>query len=155
MVAIVEPVPPTHLVAIRREQVLHFITQTLQVPVRSAQPWVHGVGLFEMDDPVVRGSFTLHPPFPLGLDEEGEEFFVRFILHDHGEGFRALHGYRTGWLMFIGIPLDYRNTQGLADVVGTFGQFHYWNHTDRRHARSLVRASFPENDLVPRDVVFR
>ena len=72
MVAIVEPVPPTHLVAIRREQVLHFITQTLQVPVRSTQPWVHGVGLFEMDDPVVRGSFTMHPPFPLGLDEEGE-----------------------------------------------------------------------------------
>lgn len=57
--------------------------------------------------------------------------------------------------MFIGIPLDYRNTQCLSDVVGTFGQFHYWNHNDRRRVRSLVRASFPNNALVPRDVVFR
>lgn len=104
---------------------------------------------------VVRGSFTQHPPFPLGLDEAGNELFVRFIPHHQGEGFRSIHGHQTGWLMFIGVPLDYRNTQCLADVVGTFGQFHYWNHNDRHRVRSLVRASFPNNTLVPRDMVFR
>ena len=57
--------------------------------------------------------------------------------------------------MFIGIPLDYRNTQCIADMVGSFGQFHYWNSTDRRKVRSLVRASFPDNALVPRSVTFR
>lgn len=155
MVAIVEPIPPEHIVAIRREHVLNFITQTLHVPVRSTQPWFHSIGLFEMEDPVVRGSFTMHPSFPLGVDDAGNDFFVRFIPQNHGEGFRALHGHHTVWLMFIGIPLDYCNTQALADVVGTFGQFHYWNHNDHHRARSLVRASFPDNALVPRDVVFR
>ena len=49
---------------------------------------------------------------------------------------------------------DYRNEEILSEVVGTFGQFHYWNHEDDRLARSLVYASFPDNLLVPRDVVF-
>ena len=155
MVAIVEPIPPPELVGVRRQQVLDFLVQVMHVPVISAQTWFQGVGLFEMEDPVVRGSFTLHPPFPLGVDDEGNEFFVRFIPHNQGEGFRAIHGQRTGWLMFIRIPLDYRNTQCIADMVGSFGQFHYWNSTDRRKVRSLVRASFPDNALVPRSVTFR
>ena len=125
MVAIVEPVPPAHLVGVRRQQVLNFLVQTMHVPVLSAQTWFQGVGLFEMEEPVVRASFTSHPPFPLGLDEDGQEIFVRFILHNQGEGFRALHGHRQGWLMFIGIPLDYRNTQCIDDMVSTFVQFHY------------------------------
>lgn len=131
MVAIVEPLPPAHLVRVRRQQVLNFLIQTMHVPVISTQTWFQGVGLFEIEDPVVHGSFTLHSPFPLGVDEEGNEFFVRFIPHNQGEGFHVIHDHRTRWLMFIGVPLDYRNTQCLADVVGTFGQFHYWNSTDR------------------------
>src|SRR4051812_33593360 len=57
--------------------------------------------------------------------------------------------------MLIGVPPDYRNTRFLSEVVGTFGQFHSWDHTDRRLVRSIVHASFPDNALVPRDVVFR
>lgn len=87
MVAIIEPIPLAHLVGIRRQRVLDFLTQTMHVPVLSTQTWFQGVGLFEMEDHVVRGSFTLHPPFPLGIDEEGNEFFVRFIPHNEGEGF--------------------------------------------------------------------
>lgn len=56
--------------------------------------------------------------------------------------------------MFIGVPLDYRNTKHLADVVSTFGQFHYWDHADRRRVHSLVYASFPDDILVPQSVVF-
>lgn len=47
--------------------------------------------------------------------------------------------------MFIGVPLDYHNAHNLAEVVGTFGQFHYWNEVDDRLVRSPVYASFPDN----------
>src|ERR1041385_3877354 len=46
------------------------------------------------------------------------------------------------------------NTRYLSEVIGTFGQFIEWDHTDRRMVRSLVHASFPDNALVSRDVVF-
>jgi hypothetical protein len=35
---------------------------------------------------------------------------VHFIKHDEGVGFKSHHGARNGWLMFIGIPMDFRNT---------------------------------------------
>ena len=56
--------------------------------------------------------------------------------------------------MFIGIPLDYRNTECIADLVGTFGKFHSWDSEDPYLARTVVEASFPDTPLVPRDVVF-
>ena len=90
MVAIVEPLPPAHLVAIRREQVLNFLQEDLQVIILSAQTWFQGVGSFEVASPVMRSWFTRHPPFPMGLDEDGHEFFVCFIPHNQGEGFRAI-----------------------------------------------------------------
>ena len=61
MVAIVEPEPPAHLVAVRRQQVLHFLTHDLQVMVQSAQTWFQGVGMFEMQNPIIRESFIPHP----------------------------------------------------------------------------------------------
>lgn len=72
---------------IRHHQVLDFITRTLDLPVRSAQTWFQGVGLFEMQDPVIRSALVGHPPFPLGNDQDGNELFLRFINQDDGEGF--------------------------------------------------------------------
>ena len=43
-----------------------------------------------MQDPVICAALISQPPWPLGLDQHGNELFVRFIRHDDGEGFRAL-----------------------------------------------------------------
>ena len=51
-------------------------------------------------------------------------------------------------------PLDLRNTENLRAAVNTFGQFHHWISDDPYLVRSIVFASFPEDILVPRDVVF-
>jgi hypothetical protein len=57
--------------------------------------------------------------------------------------------------MFIGIPLNFRNTHCIKEAVNTFGEFHYWYHYDTELTRSMVYATFPSPALVPRDVVFR
>ena len=89
MVAIVEPVPPAELIGVRRQQVLNFLVQTMHIPVLSAETWFQGVGLFEMSDPVVHASFTMHPPFPLGLDEDGNEFFCSIHTTQSGGAFQS------------------------------------------------------------------
>ena len=119
------------------------------VLVRSAQPWIRSVGLFELRDAVVRFQLLQLPPQPLGNDR-----FVRFMKHDEGESFRGAQGFRQGLLMFLGIPLDLRNTDCIRAAVNTFGKFHHWISDDPYLVRSLVFASFPEDVLVPRDVVF-
>jgi hypothetical protein len=70
------------------------------------------------------------------------------------ENFRSVQGFRTGWLMFLGIPPAYRNDYDIANAVSTFGKFHYWTSNDPFKCRALVYASFPSPTLVPRDVVF-
>lgn len=88
-------------------------------------------------------------PQPLGNDR-----FVRFFKHDEGIGFRGAVGFRDGCLMFLGIPLDLRNTQNIRAAVNTFGNFQHWVSDDPYLVRTIVFASFPEDILVPRDVVF-
>jgi hypothetical protein len=73
---------------------------------------------------------------------------------DVAENHRAVHGFRRGWLMFLGIPPDYRNDLDIANAVSTFGRMHYWNREDPILDRALVYASFPSPQLVPKDVVF-
>ena len=107
MVAEVMPAPEGPIGHVR-EEVMQFL-QDRGTLVRSAQPWFHGVGLFQVRDPSVRYSLIQHPPFPLGNDR-----FVRFMKHDEGENFKGSHGFCNGWIMFIGIPLDYRNIEFIS-----------------------------------------
>ena len=57
--------------------------------------------------------------------------------------------------MMLGVPLDYRRTQYIADAVSTFGRFHHWHQDDPMLVRTLVYVSFLAPSLVPRDVVYR
>ena len=107
------------------------------------------MGLFELRDAAVRFSLLQMPPQPLRNDR-----FVRFMKHDEGESFRGVQAFWQGLLIFLGIPLDLRNEEGIQAVVNTFGKFHHWISQDPYLVRTLVFASFPEDILVPRDVVF-
>ena len=147
MVAEVMPAPDGPLGPVR-EEVVEFL-QNRGILVRSAQPWFHGVGLLQVRDPTVRYTLIQHPPFALGNDR-----FVRFMKHDEGDNFKGNTGFRSGWLMFVGIPLDYRTTEYISQAVGTFGKFHSWDSEDPYLVRAVVEASFPDTPLVPRDVVF-
>jgi hypothetical protein len=56
--------------------------------------------------------------------------------------------------MLLGVPLDYMNDFDISNAIGTFGKFHDWHRDDPLLARTLVHASFPSPQLVPRDIVF-
>ena len=57
--------------------------------------------------------------------------------------------------MLLGVPLDYRRSQYLANVISTFGRFHHWHQDDPMMVRSLVYVSFPAPTMVPRSVTYR
>lgn len=56
--------------------------------------------------------------------------------------------------MFLGIPLDLRIIENIRVVVNTFRKFRHWVSDDPYLVWSIVFALFPEDILVPRDVVF-
>ena len=76
--------------------------------------------LFRFRSALARQALVDHRPYDLGNDR-----FVRFVLHDEGVNYRATQGFRRGWIMMLGVPLDYRCTQYIAEVISTFVRFHH------------------------------
>jgi hypothetical protein len=84
-------------------------------------PWFFGAGAFQFRNPLVSSSLITHEPWSFGNGST-----LKFIRHNEGVGFRTHQGARSGWLMFIGVPMEFRNTESIAEAVNTFGEFHYW-----------------------------
>uniref|UniRef100_A0A8I7B0V3 DUF7597 domain-containing protein n=1 Tax=Hordeum vulgare subsp. vulgare TaxID=112509 RepID=A0A8I7B0V3_HORVV len=124
VIADVHPAPPTdNLVQVRQEVAALLLHKRLHV--RSAQPCIEGVGLFELRD--AAESF---PTVQMVPQEVAHNFVVCFLRHDQCVGFRGQEGFRQGCLMLLGVPLDFRNTEDLRAAVNTFGEFHHWVSDD-------------------------
>jgi hypothetical protein len=67
---------------------------------------------------------------------------LHFIKHDQGINFKAHHGAHNGWLMFIGIPMDFRNTETIRGAVNTFGEFITGSIVMFRHVARLFTILF-------------
>jgi hypothetical protein len=132
-----------------RNQVWNFVVHNLHGAVDDFQPSLFGLGFLCLRSAVAQAALLDHGPFQL---QDG--VFVYFIPHDDRDNHRAMQGFCNGWLMFLGLPLDYRNEYDIASAVGTFGKYHHWHQDDEVLDRTLVYASFPSPVLVPRDVVF-
>jgi hypothetical protein len=70
-----------------------------------------------LGSPNLRDALVQHGPFHLA-----HNFFVQLIRPDEAQAnFRAVQDFRKGWLMFLGIPSNYRNDYDIANAVSTFG----------------------------------
>jgi hypothetical protein len=132
-----------------RDQVRAFLENQMRLGVEDFQPFLFGIGLLQLRSAAARFALVNHEPFEFMPD-----VFVRFTNHEDGEYQRGFQGFRTGWLMLLGVPLDYRNDFDVSNAIGTFGKFHDWHRDDPLLAQTLVHASFPSPQLVPRDIVF-
>ncbi|KAI5022301.1 hypothetical protein ZWY2020_059031 [Hordeum vulgare] len=148
VIADVHPAPPAdNVIQVRQEVAALLLHRGLHV--RFGQPWIEGVGLFELRD--AAESYAAVHMVP---QEVAHNSVVRFLRHDQGVGFRGQEGFREGCLMILGVPLDFRNTEDLRAAVNTFGEFHHWVSDDPYLVRSIVFASFPDDRLVPRSINF-
>ena len=131
-----------------REQLSELITG-LGWAVVDLQPWIFGLGLVQMRSPAACSALINHEPFEIQNNQ-----FVRFARVAVGDYHRGVNGFRTGWLMFLGVHPDFRNDFDISNAVATFEKYHHWHRDDPLKARTLVYASFPSPQLVPRDMVF-
>jgi hypothetical protein len=143
------PPPPVPLIPHWRQQVRNFIEDHLQRTVEEVQPCLFGLGFYHMRSPAARAALVDHIPYQM---QQG--VFVRFVNHDDRENHRAVQGFRRGWLMFLSIPLDFRNDYDLANAVSTFGKLLHWHQDDVLLERTICYVAFPSDAKVPRDVVF-
>jgi hypothetical protein len=116
----VEPALHLHEEAMWRDQVQYFLTIPLNRNVLDFQASLFGIGLYHLSGPNAVNALVQHGHFQI------QNRFVRFVHADDAEqNHRETHGFHRGWLMFLGIPLDYRNDIDIANVVSTFGQYQF------------------------------
>jgi hypothetical protein len=108
-----------------------------------------GIGLYELRSAAAVYALLQQAPFEIQPD-----VFVRFVPHNDRHNHRAMQGTRTGWLMVLAVPLDFRNDYDIANAVAAFGKFHSWHQDDIIKERTLINATFDSPALVPRDIVF-
>jgi hypothetical protein len=117
--------------------------------VVNSQACLFGVGLFQLRSPAAVAGLVQQPPFELD-----DNVFVRFVHHNDRPNHIATLGFRSGWIMILGVLLDYCNDYDISNVVAAFGKFHHWHQDDAVEERTLVFVSYPSTALVPRDIVF-
>lgn len=117
--------------------------------VDAIHPCLFGIGFFFLLSAASTAALVNHIPYQL---QNG--IFVRFVPHADRENHRAELGFSTGWLMFLGLPLDYRNDYDINNAIATFGKCLHWHQDQDMIERTLVYVSFPSITRVPRDIVF-
>jgi hypothetical protein len=132
------------------KQVHDHIVGNLQWNVVSFVESAIGLGLFCMRDIATRDLLVAQPPHHLG-----QGFMVNFVHHDEGENFRATVYTRLSWLMFLNIPMDYRNEEFLRESVAKFGKMHGWIREYPEPAHTLVHCTYGGTADVPRSMVIR
>jgi hypothetical protein len=90
--------------------------------VVSSQACLFGVGLFQLRSPAAIAGLIQQPPFELD-----DNVFVRFVHHNDCPNHIAALGFRSGWIMILGVPLDYHNDYDISNVVAAFGKFPHWH----------------------------
>jgi hypothetical protein len=150
--AVVHPAPPPHQEGFWRDQVRDLLIGPLHRDLVEVQPSLFGVGLYQFSGPNVVNALVQQGPYPLPPLHHNRS--VQFVPVNDAINHRATQGFRTSWLMILGIPPDYRNDVHIANAISSFGKFHFWNRVDPIKCRALVYASFPSPAHVPRDVVF-
>jgi hypothetical protein len=91
--------------------------------VEDAQPCLFGVRIFKLRSAASRFALVQHGRY--GINHElHPDVFVRFVNHDDRvQIHRSDQGFRNGWLMFLGVPLDYRNEQDLVMLLQPLASF--------------------------------
>lgn len=80
------------------------------------QPSHLGQALVCFNSPIDRDSLVLHSPLPMG------DVQVSFTRHNQGRNWHRVQFNHECWLMLMGFPLDYWETDYIQDVICSFGR---------------------------------
>ena len=64
--------------------------------------------------------------------------------HNQGRNWRRVHFNRTCWLLFVGVPFDFCNSEDIASAISKWGKIISWEREDALRGKILVKARVTE-----------
>lgn len=108
----------------------------------SAHP--HGIGIFQFLSTCDRDTLVFNSPHWIGNRE------FSFVNHDEAMNCRRAAFARTGWVMLVGYPLDYKEPHFIHQACAPIGRVIHWHSSDSSKARILVKVLMDNVNLIPR-----
>jgi hypothetical protein len=117
VVAIVLPRPEGDEIDHVLNQVHDHIEQDLHWDVASFAESAVGIGLFQMNDSIMRDLLVAQPARNIGQGR-----MLTFARHDEGPNFCSTVYTHLSWIMLLDLNLDYRNEEFLREAFAKFGK---------------------------------
>ena len=100
---------------------------------REIQPCPFGEAYVQFRHVRDRDRLIRQSPHPFG------DVFISFTKHNQGTNWRRLHFNRVVWLLFVGVPFDYCNTEDIAAAIAKWGRIISWEIEDALKGMILVK----------------
>jgi hypothetical protein len=75
-----------------------------------------------------------------------------FVYHGEGHNHRELEFNHDCWLMLLGFPLDYWNSENIEDVIASFARL-IWERDDRCMYHLLIKINVVSLEAIPKFLV--
>lgn len=147
-IATINPLPGNVLHYPTVVEVLEEFFAERHIAISEIQPSHLGQALVCFNSPAVRDALILNSPLPLG------DVQVSFARHNQGRNWRRVNFNHECWVILMGFPLDYWETDYIQDAVCSFGRVDNWINNRRRLARLLVRIRVADLQSIPQWIVY-
>ncbi|WVZ57952.1 hypothetical protein U9M48_008279 [Paspalum notatum var. saurae] len=139
--------PPAHQVPVVIAQAVQLFEAEFHVRVITAFRSPLGLGLFQFGSTVQRQILLNAGQIPFG------DGFLEVFRHDEGLNLRDCVYERRCWIMILGFPLDYQDTDHLHAAVAPFGRLLNWIDGPNK-SKVLVHALMLLAARIPKSIVF-
>lgn len=130
--ATINPLPGNALQFPTVRQVLREFFEERHIVYSGIQPSHLGQAIVCFNTPNDRDALVINSPLSMGNVQ------VTFTRHNQGRNWRRVNFNHECWLMLIGFPIDYWETDYIQDNICSFGHVENWINNRRRLTRVLV-----------------
>lgn len=79
------------------------------------------------------------------------DVFLTFVKHDDGRN-RGRVFNRMVWLLILGVPFDFRNSEDIAKAVSKFGCLISWENDQEHMGRVITKVRVTDLDRIPKSI---
>ncbi|KXG35793.1 hypothetical protein SORBI_3002G229200 [Sorghum bicolor] len=144
----INPLPGNILHFPNVREVLEEFFEERNIAITDIQPSHLGQAIVCFNSPVDRDALVVNSPMPMG------DVQVSFVRHNQGRNWRRTQFNHECWLLLMGFPLDYWETEYIQDAICSFGRLENWVNNRRKLTALLVRGRVADLQSIPQWIVY-
>ena len=129
-----------------REVVQEFLEQKVHLEHRDIQQCALGEAYVHLSHVRDRDWLVHNSPHSFG------DVYLSFIKHNEGSNWRRVNFNRICWILMIGVPFDFINTEDIAMGVSKFGRMISWENDEGNKGRFIAKVRVTDLDEIPKSI---